>query len=313
MNPPKIAVVIPAYNEAPVLPDLFSRMTALFATQANVQWSVIMIDDGSRDATGTMITEQCRLDPRFRLVVLSRNFGFQAALMAGLEHSAEFDAVVTIDADLQDPPEVIPELVSAWQNGAGVVLAVRRTRAESGLRRAGFELFHKVFGSLIDFAIEPNTGTFGLLSREAVVAFNRLPESHRFFPGLRSWLGFSRAEVLYDRKERAAGEPGQTFTRLVRYALDGVFSFSRLPLRSMTFSGVLIASVGFSGGLFFLVRRLMGVEIAQIGFTTLVTLVLFLGGVQLIGIGVLGEYLGRVYDEVKRRPNYIVKERTGFE
>ncbi|MCC6415138.1 MAG: glycosyltransferase family 2 protein, partial [Opitutaceae bacterium] len=137
MNQPKVALVIPAYNETPVLPELFARLTAMFASRADVQWSVIMIDDGSRDATATMIAAQCEHDPRFRLLSLSRNFGFQAALMAGLEHAAEFDAVVTMDADLQDPPEVIPELVTAWQNGAAVVLAVRRTRAETGLRRAG--------------------------------------------------------------------------------------------------------------------------------------------------------------------------------
>lgn len=313
MNPPKVALVIPAYNETPVLPELFARLTAVFAGRTDVAWSVIMIDDGSRDATAEMIAAQCERDPRFRLLALSRNFGFQAALMAGLEHAGEFDAVVTMDADLQDPPEIIPELVTAWQNGAGVVLAVRRTRAESGLRRIGFDLFHQLFGRLVDPKIERNTGTFGLLSRAAVAAFNRLPESHRFFPGLRTWLGFPRTEVLYDRQERAAGESGQSFLRLLRYAFDGIFSFSRLPLRLLTICGMFIASLGFAVGLFFIVRRLMGIEIAQVGFTTLVTLVLFLGGVQLIGIGVLGEYLGRVYDEVKRRPNYIVKQRIGFE
>lgn len=313
MNHPKVALVIPAYNETPVLPELFARLTAVFARRSDVAWTAILIDDGSRDATAAMITEQCQRDPRFRLLGLSRNFGFQAALMAGLEHAAEFDAVVTMDADLQDPPEVIPELVTAWQRGASVVLAVRRTRAETGLRRAGMDLFHQLFGRLVDLKIERNTGTFGLLSREAVAAFNRLPEAHRFFPGLRTWLGFPRTEVLYDRQERAAGEPGQSFTRLVRYAFDGIFSFSRLPLRLLTVSGMFIAGVGFAVGLFFIVRRLMGIEIAQMGFTTLVTLVLFLGGVQLIGIGVLGEYLGRVYDEVKRRPNYIVKQRIGFD
>ena len=313
MNPPKVALVIPAYNETPVLPELFARLTAVFAGRTDVAWSVIMIDDGSRDATAEMIAAQCERDPRFRLLALSRNFGFQAALMAGLEHAGEFDAVVTMDADLQDPPEIIPELVTAWQNGAGVVLAVRRTRAESGLRRIGFDLFHQLFGRLVDPKIERNTGTFGLLSRAAVAAFNRLPESHRFFPGLRTWLGFPRTEVLYDRQERAAGVSGQSFLRLLRYAFDGIFSFSRLPLRLLTICGMFIASLGFAVGLFFIVRRLMGIEIAQVGFTTLVTLVLFLGGVQLIGIGVLGEYLGRVYDEVKRRPNYIVKQRIGFE
>lgn len=310
---PSIGLVIPVFNEQEVLPELFRRLTALFDAQPAMNWTAILVDDGSRDGSARMLTAQCQADRRFRMLALSRNFGFQAALMAGLAHSTEFDAVVTMDADLQDPPEIIPGLVHAWHADAKVVLAVRRSRAETGLRRLGFELFHRLFGRLVDVAIDRNTGTFGLLDRTAVEAFNRMPETHRFFPGLRSWLGFPRTEVLYDRQERAAGVPGQSLLRLCRYAFDGIFSFSRLPLRLLTISGLFIAGVGFAIGLFFIVRRLMGIEIAQIGFTTLVTLVLFLGGVQLIGIGVIGEYLGRVYDEVKRRPNYIVRQRIGFE
>jgi dolichol-phosphate mannosyltransferase len=215
-----------------------------------------------------------------------------------------------MDADLQDPPEVIPELVAAWRGGAEVVRATRRSRRETGLRRLGFDLFHRVFGRLSDYPIEPNSGTFGLLGNAAVVAFNAMPERHRFFPGLRAWIGFPTADVLYDRQERAAGQPQQTFRRLVRYALDGLFSFSHLPLRMLTYAGVFIALMGFAGGLFFILWRIFGFENSQQGFTTLVTLVLFLGGVQLVGIGVLGEYLGRMYDEVKQRPLYVVKTRS---
>ncbi|MBW7896003.1 MAG: glycosyltransferase family 2 protein [Opitutaceae bacterium] len=312
-RPPHIAIVTPAFNEAAVLPQLFARLTALFDAHPGVAWSVVLIDDGSRDATAALIETQCAQDPRFHLVALSRNFGFQNALAAGLAQCADMDAVVTMDADLQDPPELIPDMVAAWRDGAEIVLAVRRSRQESGLRRVGFELFHRWFGSLIDLSIERNTGTFGLLGRNALAAFNQLPEVHRFFPGLRSWVGFSRAEVYYDRKERAAGQPGQSLPQLIRYALDGLFSFSHLPLRLLTYAGVFIAGVGFSIGVFFIVRRLLGIEVAQTGFTTLVTLLLFIGGVQLVGIGVLGEYLGRIYDEVKRRPNYIVKRRVGFD
>jgi glycosyltransferase involved in cell wall biosynthesis len=212
-----------------------------------------------------------------------------------------------MDADLQDPPEVIPALVEAWRNGAEVVRAVRRSRAEQGIRRLGFDLFHAVYGRLTDYPVEPNSGTFGLLGRAAVTAFNELPERNRFFPGLRAWIGFPSANVFYDRRERAAGQTQQNFSRLIRYALDGLFSFSHLPLRLLTYSGLFVAALGFAGGLFFVLWRLLGFENSQQGFTTLVTLVLFLGGVQLIGIGVLGEYLGRIYDEVKRRPNYILK------
>ncbi len=257
-----------------------------------------------------MIAAQSARDPRWELVELSRNFGFQSALAAGIAHASErADALVTMDADLQDPPEVIPQLVTAWLGGASVVRAVRRSRAETGLRRLALDGFHAVFQRLTDFPIEPNTGTFGLLGREAIAAFNSLPERHRFFPGLRAWIGFPTGDVLYDRQDRAAGQPQQTFTRLIRYALDGLFSFSRLPLRVLTLFGVFVAMMGFAIGTFFVVRRILGVETAQLGFTTLVTLLIFLGGVQLIGIGVLGEYLGRTYDEAKRRPLYLIKPR----
>ena len=304
---PLIALVIPVFNEEAVLPELFTRLAAVFDGQRTCRWRAILVDDGSRDRAVELVRAQIARDARFELVELSRNFGFQSALTAGLVHAAAADAVVTMDADLQDPPEVIPDLVAAWRGGAEVVRATRRTRAETGIRRAGFDFFHAFYGHFIDFPIAPNTGTFGLLGRDALTVFNRLPERHRFFPGLRAWIGFPSVDVLYDRQQRAAGEPQQSFRRLVRYALDGLFGFSHLPLRLLTYAGILVAVLGFAGGMFFVLWRLFGFENSQQGFTTLVTLVLFLGGVQLIGIGVLGEYLGRVYDEVKQRPNYIVK------
>ena len=307
MPPPVVTVVTPVFNEEAVLPELCARLTALFNVRPDCVWRAVLVDDGSRDRSVDLIRAQAARDPRFELVELSRNFGFQSALSAGLAQAAASDAVVTMDADLQDPPEVIPALVDAWRGGAEVVRAVRRSRRETGLRRLGFDAFHRVFGKLIDYPIEPNTGTFGLLGREALATFNALPERHRFFPGLRAWIGFNTADVAYDRQERAAGQPQQDFRRLVRYALDGVFSFSHLPLRALTYSGIFIAFLGFTAAIFYAVRRIVGIETAPTGYTTLVTVVLFLGGVQLIGIGVLGEYLGRVYDEVKRRPNYVVK------
>ena len=297
---PNVAIVIPVFNEEPVLPELFARLEALFRANPDCSWRAVFVNDGSRDRSVEMTRAQSLRDPRFELVELSRNFGFQGALAAGLAHARDADAAVTMDADLQDPPEVIPDLVSAWRSGAEVVRAVRRSRQETGLRRAGFDLFHAVFGRLTDFPIEANTGTFGLLGRPALEAFAQLPARNRFFPGLRAWIG-------YERQERAAGRPKQTFRRLVRYAVDGFFSFSYLPLRFLTYSGILVSGLGFALGLFFIVKRLLGIETATTGFTTLVSLVTFLGGIQLIGIGVLGEYLGRVYDEVKQRPIYLVK------
>ncbi len=302
-----ITVVIPVFNEESGLAELFKRLGAVFDANSAWRWKAILVDDGSRDRSATLIANQQMSDARFQLIQLSRNFGFQAALMAGLEQARHSDAVVTMDADLQDPPELIRQLAEAWHKGADVVLAVRTSRQERGLRRVGFELFHRTFSALVDNPVEPNTGTFGLMARCATEALLDLPERNRFFPALRAWVGFTVAHVHYARQERFAGEPGQTFSRLVRYALDGIFSFSYLPLRMLTLAGLFIAGLGFSVGAFFVVRRLLGIEIAFTGFTTLVTLLLFLGGVQLIGIGVLGEYLGRIYDEVKKRPHYVIK------
>ena len=307
---PSLAIVLPVFNEEAVLPELVSRLSALFESQPGYQWQAILVDDGSRDRSVSIVSEVARRDPRFRLIELSRNFGFQSALSAGLAAAITADAVITMDADLQDPPELIPELVAAWQQGAEVVRATRRTRAETGIRRLSMDLFHSCYGRLTDYPVEPNSGTFGLLGSEALAAFNQLPERNRFFPGLRAWIGFKRVDVWYDRQPRAAGAPQQTFRKLVRYALDGLFSFSHLPLRLLTYFGLMVATVGFLLGAFYAARRILGIETAVTGFTTLVTLLLFIGGVQLIGIGVLGEYLGRVYDEVKQRPNYIVKKRT---
>jgi glycosyltransferase involved in cell wall biosynthesis len=311
MSPPAVTVVIPIFNEEPVLPELLARLSAVFDGNPGVRWGALLVDDGSRDRSVVLIQAHAARDSRFAFIEFSRNFGFQAALAAGLAH-ATGEAVVTMDADLQDPPECIPELVAQWQAGAEVVLAVRRSRVETGPRRLGMDAFHGFFGRISDHPVEANTGTFGLMARVAVDALNAMPERHRFFPGLRAWVGFRTAEVGYDRQERAAGEPQQTFLRLVHYAFDGVFSFSYLPLRLLTYAGFMVSGLGFALGTFFVVRRLLGIEIAQTGFTTLVTLVLFLGGVQLIGIGVLGEYLARVYDEVKKRPAYLIKRKTGL-
>jgi glycosyltransferase involved in cell wall biosynthesis len=308
MNPPLVTLVLPVFNERAVLPELWRRLAAVFAARGDCRWSAVFVDDGSSDGSADWLRTLGAADPRVRVVELSRNFGHQPALAAGLHAATGCDAVVTLDADLQDPPELIPEMIDAWRAGAGVVLAVRRSRREHGLRRLGFDSFHRVFASLTNLPVTANTGTFGLMDAQALAAFNALPERHRFFPGLRAWIGFRCADVFYDRQDRFAGTPGQTLRRLVRYALDGIFSFSHIPLRIVTYMGLLVAGGGFAIGVFFVFRRLLGQEIAFTGFTTLVTLMMLIGGVQLVAIGVLGEYLGRVYEEVKRRPLYVLKE-----
>lgn len=306
----RLDVVVPIYNEVETLPELLRRVTESCGALEDTAWRAIIVDDASTDDSARIVLEHQAGDPRFVLVRLSRNFGHQAAISAGLAHT-DADAVVVMDGDLQDPPELIPKLVEAWEDGGEIVLGRRRSRTERGLRRAGFELFHRLFGAVSDTPFAANTGVLGLLDRKAVDELNRLSERNRFLPGLRSWIGFEQRTVLYDREDRAAGRPKQTLRRLARYALDGVFSFSYKPLRFMTYSGTLISAIGFLMAIWFVGKRLLGFEVAQTGFTTLVTLVLFLGGVQLIAIGLLGEYLGRVYDEVKARPLYIVKSVHG--
>ena len=305
-----LAIVIPIFNESDNLPEVRRRVSAACGSIAELDWRVIYVNDGSRDNSMEVMLEQRREDPRFEIVDLSRNFGHQPAISAGLRHAQEVvhaDAVIIMDGDMQDPPEVIPDLVAAWRAGGQVVGAQRRSRQERGLRRVGFDMFHRIFGWLTDFPIPRDIGVFGLMDSAALKEINALEESHRFIPGLRSWVGFDQRVVFYDRQDRSAGEPKQTFFRLVRYALDGVFSFSYKPLRMMTYIGMLVSFSGFCLAIWYIGRRLMGYEIAQIGFTTLVTLVLFLGGLQLIALGMLGEYVGRIYDEVKGRPLYIVR------
>ena len=307
----KLDIVIPIYNEEENLGELQRRIRDACSRIEECDWQVLYVNDGSSDRSLSIMLEQHRTDPRFRVLDLSRNFGHQAAITAGLVH-ADADAVVFMDGDLQDPPEVIPSLVDGWRGGARVVRAQRRSRKESGLRRLGFEAFHKVFTWISDFPIPSQTGIFGLVDKQVLEELKKLSEKNRFFPGLRSWVGFDQGIVYYDRQERAGGEPKQSFKRLIKYALDAIFSFSYKPLKLMTAVGVLISTGGFALACFFILRRLLGIEIAQTGFTTLVTLVLFLGGVQLIAVGILGEYLARIYDEVKQRPLYIMKRRYGF-
>ncbi|HEX4130071.1 MAG TPA: glycosyltransferase family 2 protein [Pirellulales bacterium] len=302
-----LAVVVPIYNEQENLPELYRRLRATFDLLPDVQATVIYVNDGSRDGSLPLMLEQHKTDPRFTVVELSRNFGHQPAITAGLAAAQGADAVVMMDGDLQDPPELIPELVACWRSGADVVRAVRRERQETGLRRLGFDLFYRLMDWISDFPIPNQVGIFGLLGHQAVTELNRLPEKNRFLPGLRAWIGFDQRTVFYDRQERAAGAPKQNLWRLFRYAMDGFLSFSYKPLRLMVGAGVLVSLVGFVLALSFIVRRLLGTETAQTGFTTLVTLVLFLGGLQLMALGLLGEYLGRIYDEVKQRPLYIVK------
>jgi len=307
-----LSVVVPVYNEQENLPELIRRISAAL-TQVTADWELILVDDGSRDQSATMIRAAHAADSRVKLVALSRNFGHQPAITAGIHH-ARGEAVILIDGDLQDPPELIPQLVAKWREGSDVVMAKRRSRADAhGARGIGFRLFYPLLRKLSDLPEAPDAGIFGLMSRAVVAEFNQLSERNRFIPGLRAWLGFKQATVEYDRQDRAAGAPKQTLGRLLKYAADAMLSFSTKPLRFATWMGFICAAVGFATAIFFIVRRLFFNDPAVTGFTTLLTMMMFIGGIQLIAIGLLGEYLGRVYEEVKRRPLYVVGERLGVE
>ncbi|MFH1350399.1 MAG: glycosyltransferase family 2 protein [Pseudomonadota bacterium] len=307
----KLTIVIPIFNEQENLRELYGRLRDMCDHLSGIEWEVISVNDGSSDESLNIMMEQCCEDSRFSIIDLSRNFGQQAAIAAGLSH-ADGEAVILMDGDMQDPPEVIPDLLDRWRDGFQIVRAQRLSRKEQGIRRIGFEIFHRIFSWVSDFPVQPHSGIFGLIDRQAIEEMNRFTEKNRFFPGLRSWVGFRQGVVYYDRDARSAGRPKQSIRRLIHYALDAVFSFSYKPLRIMTGVGICISAAGFSLACVFVVKRLAGIEIAQTGFTTLVTLVLFLGGVQLVAIGLLGEYLARIYDEVKQRPLYIVKNRYGI-
>ncbi len=303
-----ISLVVPIYNEEELIDVLHGRVRAVMEAIGR-PWQVVYVNDGSRDRSLPLLIERQADDPRVVVVDLSRNWGHQPAITAGLS-VAEGEAVVLMDGDLQDPPEVIADLVRAWEEGASVVVAERRSRADRGLRGRLFPIFYRVLGFLSDYPIPLNAGIFGLLDRRAVDAINALTESNRYLPGLRAWVGFKTAVVYYDRASRAAGEPKQDFFRLVRYALDAIFSFSYKPLRLSLFAGLFTAAFAMLYGTTLVVCRvlnigLFGIEVVN-GYTSTIVSILVLGGVQLFCVGVLGEYIGRIYDEVKRRPLFLI-------
>ncbi len=304
-----ISIVMPIYNEEALLDELCSRVTRVLDSverELSLSCEWVLINDGSRDRTLEMLSTFAAKDARIAVIDLSRNFGHQSAIQAGLEY-ASGDAVVVMDGDLQDPPELIPDLARSWLAGNKVVVAKRRSRAERGLKGMLFGLFHSMMARVSDMKMETGSGVFGLMDRRAVNDLLRLHERNRFLPGLRSWVGYGQANVMYDREERAAGAPKQTFTRLVRYAFDAIFSFSLKPLRAIWTLGFFVSAFSFLYALFLVLMRILHVNVVA-GFTTPTVAILLLGGIQLISIGILGEYLGRIYDEVKQRPHYVINE-----
>jgi glycosyltransferase involved in cell wall biosynthesis len=298
-----ISVVVPIYNEEELM-RLFHAAVANAMEDTGEAWEVVYINDGSRDSSLTLLRELQAEDPHVVVVDLSRNWGHMGAITAGLQ-TARGDAVVLMDGDFQDPPEVVPELVAAWRGGAQVVTAVRRSRQERRKVLAKlFPLFYRVLGALSDFPIPLNAGIFGLLDRQAVDSINSLREGNRYLPGLRAWVGYKTSVVLYDRQDRAGGEGKLSFMSRIKYAMDAITSFSYKPLRlsfvlagiSISMAIILAISGMFSNG-----------PMTPLGFGVAAA-IFFVGALVLLSLGVLGEYLGRVYDEVRNRPLSIINK-----
>jgi glycosyltransferase involved in cell wall biosynthesis len=301
--PQLLSVVAPVYDEEELIEKFVERAIAAVAAY---RFELVLVNDGSSDRTPEILDRIADADPRVRVVHLSRNFGHQAALTAGLEH-ARGDVVAMIDADLQDPPELIVEMVQRWGAGADVVYAVRRAReGETAFKLATASWFYKLFDKLAQVDLEPNSGDFRLLDRRALDALLSMTERSRFLRGMTVWVGFSQTAVSYEREARHAGETKYTVRRMLRFSLDAIASFSHLPLQLATYVGLLSAGVAFVA-----IPVVIGLHFAGSylpGFGSLTIAILLLGGIQLIALGVIGEYVGRIYDEVKHRPLYIVRD-----
>jgi len=307
---PLLSVVLPCFNERETLESLRKRLIPVLDRVAGRDCEVIFVDDGSSDGSSEILDGFAAADPRFRAIHFSRNFGHQAALSAGLDASSG-KAVVLMDADLQDPPEVIEDFIAQWKQGYEVAYAVRRRRKEGIAKRAAYRMFYRSMRVIASIDIPLDAGDFCLLDRRVVDTLVALPERQRFLRGLRAWVGFRQVAVPYERAARFAGEPKYNLRRLLQLAVSGYVGFSATPLRAATWLGFTAAGGGLLMMLWVLSAKIID-PLAPRGWASNSALVLFIGGVQLLVLGVIGEYLGRVYDEVRRRPQYIVGGAVGF-
>ena len=310
-TPPVVSVVAPVYDEEILLPEFYRRVTAALE-QLAVPFELILVNDGSHDSSGAIMDRLHQADARVKVIHFSRNFGHQIAITAGTDH-ATGQAVAVIDSDLQDPPEVIIDMYKEWQNGFQVIYGVRVQReGETAFKRMTASLFYRLIRRITNINLPLDTGDFRLMDHRVVKAMSKMREHHRFMRGLSVWVGFRQTGVKYNRDARTAGVTKYPFRKMLRFALDAITSFSYLPLQLATYTGFVIAGVSAVAMVVAIILRLLNSNIFYGQATTLVS-VLFLGGIQLIFLGVIGEYLGRIYDEVKRRPLYIVAERHGVE
>jgi glycosyltransferase involved in cell wall biosynthesis len=308
---PLLSVIVPLFNEEQVIVEMYSRISTVL-DNSSVDFEVVLVNDGSRDRTEELAKAICRDDPRVKLITFSRNFGHQIAVTAGLDRAAG-QAVVIIDADLQDPPEVIIDMLKKWRKGSHVVYGVRvKRKGESLFKRMTAAAYYRLIRRLTKVDIPVDTGDFRLMDRRVVDQLHTMREHNRFVRGMVSWIGFQQDKVEYVREERFAGETKYPFIKMLRFAIDGILSFSEVPLKISSVFGLLCALLSFGLILYGLIVKLLYPEYAIAGWASVFTAVLFLGGVQLVCVGILGEYLGRVYDEIKRRPLYVVREEVNF-
>jgi glycosyltransferase involved in cell wall biosynthesis len=308
---PVYSIIAPCFNEEGVLHELHRRICEVMDPTGE-PWELVLVNDGSRDRTPELMRELRASDPRVKVVDFARNFGHQIAVTAGLDY-AQGDAAVVIDADLQDPPEVILQMIARWKEGYEVVYAVRTERkGETWFKEFTAKLFYRIIYRITDVDIPLDTGDFRLMDRKVVDAMKHMKERHRFIRGMTSWIGFRQTGVYYARAERFAGETHYPIRKMLKFALDAITGFSYAPLQIATYLGFIIAGLSAIGAIVVILARLFG-EAPFHGQATTLVAVLFLGGVQLITLGIIGEYLGRIYDEVKGRPLYIVREALGFE
>jgi glycosyltransferase involved in cell wall biosynthesis len=302
-----ISILIPAYNEEPVLPQLVERLEKLANDNDNYNFEFLFVNDGSRDRTLELITDYAKNDQRISYINLSRNFGKEIAMIAGFDY-VKGDAMVIIDADLQDPPELIPQMIHFWEQGYDDVFARRRSRAgESFVKKKTSEWYYKILQSSTRIPIQVDTGDFRLLDRRCIEALKSFRESERYTKGMFSWIGYRKKEILYDRDPRAAGESKWNYGKLINLAIDGITSFTTAPLRISTFFGALVSFTAFVYILYLVVRPLFGVPTGG-GYSSTMAVILFLGGVQLLSLGIIGEYIGRIFNESKNRPLYFIEE-----
>ena len=302
-TPRLVSIIAPVYDEEESLDEFHKRLAEALPEG---EFELVFVDDGSTDASPEILARLRAADPRLRVVALSRNFGHQAALTAGIDHAAG-DVVVMIDADLQDPPEVIPQMIEEWRKGADVVYAVRRTRTgDPRLKLWGARWFYRVFERLTSIDLGHNSADFRLVGGPALTALRSMRERTRFLRGMSAWVGFNRAAIPYDRDPRHAGQTKYTPRRMLRFSMDAITSFSHVPLQAATLMGFAFSALAFLAIPVAIGLKLAGQFVP--GITTVLLVVLLLGGIQLITVGIIGEYLGRVYEEVKGRPLYIVRE-----